>query len=214
MQQITPREQVLKKIRQSALNKKVDMLKEDESSYDTSSPIFKNPDSEAEVEFAKNLKAKGGEFIYCFNDKELVKHLKALFKEKNWQTVFSDDKDLLQFAEAIKLNPEKKKITDKKPVVFLSRCEYIVSSTGSVLISSNNYDSTKLSYLNDVMIIIAERNQIKTDLKSTFESFRKKYDELPSVFTLISGPSRTADIEKKLVHGAHSSKELYVFLLE
>jgi L-lactate dehydrogenase complex protein LldG len=32
--------------------------------------------------------------------------------------------------------------------------------------------------------------------------------------TLITGPSRTADIEKTIVVGAHGPKELYVFLLE
>jgi L-lactate dehydrogenase complex protein LldG len=32
--------------------------------------------------------------------------------------------------------------------------------------------------------------------------------------TLITGPSRTADIEKTLVLGAHGPKELYVFLVE
>lgn len=37
---------------------------------------------------------------------------------------------------------------------------------------------------------------------------------MPSMVTLITGPSRTADIEKTLVMGAHGPKELYVFLLE
>jgi L-lactate dehydrogenase complex protein LldG len=44
---------------------------------------------------------------------------------------------------------------------------------------------------------------------------RKKYlASLPSMMTLITGPSRTADIEKTLVMGAHGPRELYVFLLE
>jgi L-lactate dehydrogenase complex protein LldG len=33
------------------------------------------------------------------------------------------------------------------------------------------------------------------------------------MLTIASGPSRTADIEKTLVQGAHGPKELYVFLL-
>jgi len=34
------------------------------------------------------------------------------------------------------------------------------------------------------------------------------------MISLITGPSRTADIEKTLVMGAHGPKELYVFLLD
>ena len=44
---------------------------------------------------------------------------------------------------------------------------------------------------------------------------KKKYpDNYPSMISLITGPSRTADIEKTLVMGAHGPKELYVFLIE
>ena len=43
---------------------------------------------------------------------------------------------------------------------------------------------------------------------------REKYKtRLPSQITLITGPSRTADIEKTLVLGAHGPKELHVFIL-
>jgi L-lactate dehydrogenase complex protein LldG len=44
---------------------------------------------------------------------------------------------------------------------------------------------------------------------------RKKYEDgFPSLISFITGPSRTADIEKTLVMGAHGPKELYVFLIE
>jgi L-lactate dehydrogenase complex protein LldG len=39
-------------------------------------------------------------------------------------------------------------------------------------------------------------------------------DQLPSMISMISGPSRTADIEKTLVLGAHGPKELVLFLVE
>jgi L-lactate dehydrogenase complex protein LldG len=37
---------------------------------------------------------------------------------------------------------------------------------------------------------------------------------LPSMINMITGPSRTADIEKTLVLGAHGPKELMLFLIE
>jgi len=43
---------------------------------------------------------------------------------------------------------------------------------------------------------------------------RKYKDEYPSMISLITGPSRTADIEKTLIIGAHGPKEVYVFLID
>ncbi|HNU15372.1 MAG TPA: LUD domain-containing protein, partial [Chitinophagaceae bacterium] len=43
----------------------------------------------------------------------------------------------------------------------------------------------------------------------------EKYgNNLPSLITFATGPSRTADIEKTLVVGVHGPKEVYLFLVE
>ena len=53
------------------------------------------------------------------------------------------------------------------------------------------------------------------DLKDGFKRLKNKYGQnLPSMVCNITGPSRTADIEKTLVLGAHGPKELIVFLIE
>ena len=67
----------------------------------------------------------------------------------------------------------------------------------------------------DAHIVVAFTSQLVNDLKDAFTKLKKKYEpRLPSMITLITGPSRTADIEKTLVMGVHGPKELYVFLLE
>ena len=63
--------------------------------------------------------------------------------------------------------------------------------------------------------MLAYSSQLVPDLKQALAGIRKKYrDNYPSLVTLVSGPSRTADIEKTLVMGAHGPKELYVFLID
>jgi L-lactate dehydrogenase complex protein LldG len=53
------------------------------------------------------------------------------------------------------------------------------------------------------------------DLKDGFKLLKNKYGHnTPSLISTITGPSRTADIEKTLVLGAHGPKELFVFLLD
>ena len=64
-------------------------------------------------------------------------------------------------------------------------------------------------------IIVASTDQLVYDLKEAFDSMKKKYRKgFPSMMGIITGPSRTADIEKTLVLGAHGPKELYLFLIE
>ena len=62
-------------------------------------------------------------------------------------------------------------------------------------------------------IVIAKKDQLVDYLHTAYDKIQEKYpDQLPSQITLITGPSRTADIEKTLVMGAHGPRELYVFL--
>ena len=52
-------------------------------------------------------------------------------------------------------------------------------------------------------------------MKEGLSKLKKKYNgKLPSMISTITGPSRTADIEKTLVMGAHGPKEVYVFLID
>ena len=52
-------------------------------------------------------------------------------------------------------------------------------------------------------------------MTDALQALQEKYlGALPSLVSLISGPSRTADIEKTLVMGAHGPRELYVFIAE
>ncbi len=67
----------------------------------------------------------------------------------------------------------------------------------------------------EVHVVIAYVHQLVDDLKDAFDAVQKKYSgKLPSLLSVITGPSRTADIEKTLVMGAHGPKELFVILVE
>jgi L-lactate dehydrogenase complex protein LldG len=64
-------------------------------------------------------------------------------------------------------------------------------------------------------VVVAYASQLVLDLKDAFKLLKEKYgNNLPSMVSVTTGPSRTADIEKTLVLGAHGPKELFVFLLD
>jgi L-lactate dehydrogenase complex protein LldG len=66
-----------------------------------------------------------------------------------------------------------------------------------------------------IHIVVAFASQILPDINDGLEFIKAKYhDSLPSMISLVTGASRTADIEKTLVLGAHGPKELAVFLVD
>jgi L-lactate dehydrogenase complex protein LldG len=66
----------------------------------------------------------------------------------------------------------------------------------------------------DTQIVIAFKNQLLYNVGQALSAHTEKYSELPSMISLTSGASRTADIEKTLVMGAHGPKELIVIMLD
>ncbi|MBC7447901.1 MAG: LUD domain-containing protein, partial [Hymenobacteraceae bacterium] len=61
----------------------------------------------------------------------------------------------------------------------------------------------------------AHCSQVVADIRPALELMQRRYGRrLPSMLSLITGPSRTADIEKTLVLGAHGPRQLVVFLLD
>ena len=97
----------------------------------------------------------------------------------------------------------------------ITDCEALVARTGSVIVSSRQSSGRRASVFPDHHIVVARSSQVVADLKDALQLMKVRYpDQLPSMITAITGPSRTADIEKTLVQGAHGAKEIYVFLID
>lgn len=96
----------------------------------------------------------------------------------------------------------------------ITGCDALVAQTGSVLVTNSSAGRRALSVLPPHHIVIAQRSQIVPDLASAFQLVRKLYaPNWPSFLSFITGPSRTGDIERILVLGAHGPKKLTIFLL-
>jgi L-lactate dehydrogenase complex protein LldG len=99
--------------------------------------------------------------------------------------------------------------------VGITLCEALVARNGSVLVSNGSAAGRRLSIYPNIHIVLAYTSQLVMDLKDGFALLKEKYgDRLPSMISNVTGPSRTADIEKTLVIGAHGPKELFVFLID
>ncbi len=94
----------------------------------------------------------------------------------------------------------------------ITLCEALVAQTGSVLVSSAN-GGRQATVIAPVHIVFAKLNQLVPDLEAVFARvYQKGIASKNSYVCLITGSSRTADIEKILIMGAHGPRRLIVVL--
>ena len=161
--------------------------------------------------FAKELALiSGGSFSFK-TEEDLYAELDAFLKRKNIAHVYSFLPQLKHFLPNLVCNEE----PYSKMEAAITECEFLVARTGSILVSSASYGGRELTVFPPIHIVVAKRSQLKAYVTDALIAVKEKYpDKLPSLLSIISGPSRTADIEKTLVMGAHGPRELYVFIAE
>jgi L-lactate dehydrogenase complex protein LldG len=101
--------------------------------------------------------------------------------------------------------------------VGISNVEYLVAETGSVVVATGPDEPRSLSLLPPVHIAIADRKQLVADLFDLFDLFSPvdcPGKHPPACITLITGPSKTGDIELRLVTGVHGPGEVHVIICD
>jgi len=211
MQETTSREKVLKKIRNALISKKENPF----SSLDFESSVYQPFADSLDVTFALEFTKVSGKFIYCENETELKDNLISLIGENKWEHIFCLDPEITSILNKAGIPFSSDDAEFNRIQVGITQCEYLIARLGSIMISSKQTSGRKLNVFPEIHVVIAHPSQIVKDLKDALKNIKEKYsNDLPSLISVITGPSRTADIEKTLVMGAHGPKELYVFLAD
>ncbi len=143
----------------------------------------------------------------------------AIAKEEGWQSVAAHATGLVDAACAALGLPVVLASAgyDKDALAAcaggITGCLALVAQTGSVFVTPNSAGGRALSVIPPHHIVLATRAQLISDLPAAWEMLQAA-GELPSFASLITGPSRTGDIERILVLGAHGPKKLTVILVE
>ncbi len=177
--------------------------------------IYNTPDKPLTEIFEDELTKINGRFHYCLNEKDAEEKLISLNKDGQLNPVFCSDKTLANLLDKTEFEFVSE-FNDEKPVkTGISTCEYLIARFGSVLVSSAIPGARKIFSYPHTHVVIAYENQLVLEIEDGLKGITKKYaNELPSQITNITGPSRTADIEKTLILGAHGPKELIVILIK
>lgn len=186
---------------------------DDISSFDHE--VYKPVSPNAISCFKEELEAISGKCFISKSEKETFDQIKSYLHNQNIDQVYCRDKALQSVLATYSIS-----YTDNTDDFYLMQagitfCDFLIARTGSVIVSSFGDSGRQMNVFPPIHIIVATTDQLLNFPTDAMNEMKKKFGkELPSSITTITGPSRTADIEKTLVLGAHGPKELVVFLSE
>jgi L-lactate dehydrogenase complex protein LldG len=204
------KENILKKIRQALTHSTPLPFPQSEGN----NTVFQTSQQELEIEFAEKFTNLLGKFIFCLTYKELTSQLNNLISHAGWKNIYCQEetlKSILQKNNYSNFSGDDLGECD----AAITSCELLIARTGSIVMSTAQASGRTVSVYAPIHICIAHTNQLVYDIKDGLQLLKEKFqDNLPSLITFATGPSRTADIEKTLVVGVHGPKEVYVFLVD
>ena len=167
--------------------------------------------------FARNAADLKADFQLLASRDELKAALLKISAAEKWSRVASHDGELSNFASSSLGLPVL--LTDngydvqalEKCDAGITECDALVAQTGGVVVTSRSTGGRALTVLPPHHVVIARREQLVADLPAAFAWLQKRYaPDYPSMISFITGPSRTGDIERILVLGAHGPKKLTI----
>ncbi len=89
-----------------------------------------------------------------------------------------------------------------------------IAETGTLVMTSGADNPTTLNFLPENHIVVLNAASIKGDLETIMADIRKAYGKgvMPRTVNFITGPSRSGDIEQKILLGAHGPRALHIIL--
>ncbi|NVK39801.1 MAG: lactate utilization protein [Oceanospirillaceae bacterium] len=96
----------------------------------------------------------------------------------------------------------------------LTSCFAGIAETGTLMLHSQAESPTTLNFLPDNHLVILRTSQIVGVYEEAWQRLREATGgDMPRTVNMITGPSRSADIEQKLQMGAHGPRNLVILLV-
>lgn len=177
-------------------------------------PLFA-PATDLVQRFQEECRANITECLLTSGDGSTRARLSALLDEIPAGEIFVEDTPELRSLVRTDLRPLNWS-TDGPPsercMATITQCHALVAVTGSVLTSSA-CGGRGASIVAPIHVVVAHESQLLADLEAVLQLICIKRLSMTSSFVgLITGCSRTGDIEKQLVIGAHGPQRLIVIV--
>ena len=183
---------------------------------DFSAPVHPPLPDDLAVAFAESFGRVGGVFFYCASEAHFIRQLVAYVQEQRIGRLFAWEPGLqnLLYTGQVPFVADDTAFLPHADAA-LTTCEALVARTGSLLVAPATPSGRRLSVYPDQHLVLARASQVVAEIGDALRGLQARYGAaLPSMASLTTGPSRTADIEKTLVLGAHGPRRLALFLLD
>jgi L-lactate dehydrogenase complex protein LldG len=172
--------------------------------------------------FKASLEEVDGHCLIVHDETELVRTLTDILRNlrqtrlSSLRVAVSDSAEVRRLTELIDLDLDEVAVTPSAADVFsfdvgISGAQAGIAETGTLLLDSSRERHRLVSLVPPVHIAILDASQIVSSLGEALALMRKDKTISPIV-TLVTGPSRTADIELTLAIGVHGPQELFVII--
>ena len=177
-------------------------------------------------QFSKKLTALRGEVFTVASHDEAARKIAELARESEWlrcgrqrspllDRLFDSDQELAFLAPQMTVvegDDTLPHATVESIQCAFTVADALVARTGSIVLRSTTAGGRRLSVLPPVHCVVATADQLVPCLSPWLSTSHQ--DRSWSYSTIITGPSRTADIERILVLGAHGPKRLIVIVID
>ncbi len=128
---------------------------------------------------------------------EYYEPLKKAFEEKGYKVV---DKDLRHYLAGIDMG--------------IALAKKGIAQSGTCMVNAGNEDTRLATMVCESCVLVLKKSQIMPTIVSMADVLREEMSDPTNYITFISGPSRTADIERVGAIGVHGPLEMHIVLLE
>jgi L-lactate dehydrogenase complex protein LldG len=106
--------------------------------------------------------------------------------------------------------------SDGRDMAGLSHAFGGVAESGTLMMTSGPDNPTTVNFLPDHHIVVIDGGDIAGDYETVWSRLREAYGKgiMPRTVNMITGPSRSADIEQTLLLGAHGPRSLHVIVVD
>jgi L-lactate dehydrogenase complex protein LldG len=100
--------------------------------------------------------------------------------------------------------------------VGVSRATCAAAETGTVFMCSGVDNPVTLNFLPDTHIVVLEETELLGSYEQAWTKIRESFGEgaMPRTVNLVSGPSRTGDIEQTIIMGAHGPRQVCIIVVK
>lgn len=159
------------------------------------------------------LEARGTDVIVIPELAALPQAVESLLQQRAAQLLIGDDPRLAALPWSFPPQPWNPEQKPEDGTAALTHAFAAVAETGTLVLASGAPSPATLAFLPETHLVAVARDTIVGAFEAAFARLRVAFPErLPRAVNLVSGPSRTSDIEGRLVKGAHGPRRLVVVL--